>query len=78
MADMYMDLCIFMCINNCDLMSMCLCMCEYMYMNVCVCLTFYYGMNVINIVLKGSVYKYFTSTSAFFQSSSGMVHIDKN
>ena len=35
----------------------------------------YYLMNVVNIVQWGSVYKYFTSTCAFFQSSCGMVYI---
>ena len=34
MVDMYIDLCVFNCINISFLMS--ICMCEYMYMNVCV------------------------------------------
>ena len=77
MTDIYIDICISMCINICFLMS--ICMCKYMYLNVYVfALLLNYGMNVINIVQRGSIYKYFISTSAFFQSSCGKVHIAKN
>ena len=37
-----------------------------------------YIINVINIVQRESVYKYFTSAFTFFQSSCGMVCIVKN
>ena len=34
-------------------------------------------MNIINIVQTENVYKYFTSTSTFFQSSCEIMHIAK-
>ena len=74
MADMYIDPCISMCINICFLMSICLCMCKYMHMNIYMYIIFFhYLMNVINIVQRVSVHKHLTSTSAFFQSSSGII-----
>ena len=71
MADMLIDLCIYMCINICFLIYMCLCicMCEYMCMNVYVYMFFfliaeYFCFTELkNILQRGSVYKCFSSTS---------------